>query len=431
MAISGNIKTVVSQSQIPAIDFRQIAFEPGAVWLDSSLCFADRGHSSFIAHQPVMDIYQQGQQVVVTRPDSHKTVRLDADIFEVLESYWADHSLFSVGYISYEACHGFLDLEEICPHDDIPSVRFLFYERVQQYRQPGNDSTSNDSIDYPDSRLTRIVPTLSRDEYCHRVSRIKEYIREGDIYQANFTTRFDIHSPADPFDVYELLRHLNPAPYSAYLNFGDYQVLSSSPERMFLKTDDSITSGPIKGTIARSDCPEDDARQLLASNKDRAELLMIVDLVRNDLGKIAQTGSVRVDEMFKPEVYSSVVHLVGDVAAKIHPKTRLTQILKALLPGGSITGAPKRRAVEIISQLESIPRSVYTGCIGYVHGNRADFNIAIRTMVHSRGVYHIHAGGGIVADSDPEAEYREMLLKADNLFRALNIERKEMACFKP
>jgi para-aminobenzoate synthetase component 1 len=153
---------------------------------------------------------------------------------------------------------------------------------------------------------------------------------------------------------------------------------------------------------------------------------MIVDLERNDLGKIAHIGSVRVDELFKTEVYSSLIHLVSDISAHLKPEVRLPDIFRALLPGGSITGAPKRRAVEIINQLETTPRSVYTGCIGYLDGDRADFNIAIRTMLYRDGVYHVHAGGGIVDDSDPEAEYQEMLLKAGNLLRALGVEPKRV-----
>jgi para-aminobenzoate synthetase component 1 len=217
---------------------------------------------------------------------------------------------------------------------------------------------------------------------------------------------------------------MNPAPYSAYCNFGDYRILSSSPERMFLKEGNRITTGPIKGTIARGSNEEEDmvnTERLLRSEKDRAELLMIVDLARNDLGRIAEIGSVSVDSLFRPEIYSSVIHLVGDVSCRLAPKTGTTDVLRALMPGGSITGAPKRRAIEIIDSLEDTPRSVYTGCIGYVVGDRADFNIAIRTMLYRNGRYHIHAGGGIVADSEPGAEFEEMRLKARNMLSAVGL----------
>ncbi|MFQ6007444.1 MAG: anthranilate synthase component I family protein [Candidatus Zixiibacteriota bacterium] len=237
-------------------------------------------------------------------------------------------------------------------------------------------------------------------------------------------------SQADPFAIYKRLRVLNPSPYGAYLNFGDYQILSSSPERMFKKVGKCITTSPIKGTIERGKNTieeRENLHRLLHSEKDRAELLMIVDLERNDLGKIAQIGTVHVDSIFKPETYSSLIHLVGDVSSELSPEVGLTDIFKALLPGGSITGAPKRRAVEIINQLEATPRSIYTGCIGYVFGEEAEFNIAIRTMVHYGNTYQVHAGGGIVADSEPEAEYQEMLLKAGNLFKALGVDPKRLA----
>jgi len=266
---------------------------------------------------------------------------------------------------------------------------------------------------------------MAHDEYLSHVRQIKRHIAEGDIYQANFTCRFEAESSADPFTIYRRLRELNPAPYGGFLNFGDFHILSSSPERMFYKRGDSITSSPIKGTI---DCGLDqqeqtrNLNQLLNSAKDRAELLMIVDLVRNDLGKIARTGTVGVDHLFRPEVYSSLIHLVADVSARTDSNTTITEICRALLPGGSITGAPKKRAVEILNELETVPRSVYTGCIGHISGDTADFNIAIRTMYCTGNTWYLHAGGGIVADSDPEAEYMEMLLKARNLFRALGLE---------
>jgi para-aminobenzoate synthetase component 1 len=154
---------------------------------------------------------------------------------------------------------------------------------------------------------------------------------------------------------------------------------------------------------------------------------MIVDLERNDLGRIARPGSVEVDSLFRPEVFETVIHMVADISAELDAGVGWTDIIASLLPGGSVTGAPKKRAVEIIAELESTPRSVYTGAIGYIQGQRADLNLAIRTMIHCDGVYHVHAGGGIVADSDPEAEYQEMLLKASAMLRALNVNDGDIA----
>ena len=212
---------------------------------------------------------------------------------------------------------------------------------------------------------------------------------------------------------------------SAYLNFGNYQILSSSPERIFTTQKNRITTCPIKGTIElgkNESEQQTNLNKLLNSEKDKAELLMIVDLMRNDLGRIAQTGTVSVDSLFKPEIYSSLIHLVSDISATLKDNITFEDIINALIPGGSITGAPKKRAVEIINDLEEFPRFVYTGSIGYMTKEKADFNIAIRTIYYYNNIYYIHAGGGIVADSNPKDEYNEMLLKAKNLFKAVGLQ---------
>ena len=406
----------------PETLFASMAERPGSVWLDSTLCFDDRGHSSFIASEPQIDIALEDNRLMVRKPGENLQVLPGDSVWELLSRLWESRQYFSVGYIGDE---GMLPFVGIIPksYGSIPSVRFLFYDQARRFDHI--EEVSDNGVDNPaDSSGAECSIRTSRADYIARVLTIKDHIREGDIYQANFTTRIDVNTDAPPFDVYRRLRRLNPAPYGAYLNFGDYQVLSTSPERMFLKDGACIRTGPIKGTIAAGDdslINDQNRRQLLESEKDRAELLMIVDLERNDLGRIARTGSVQVERLFKTETYSSLIHLVSDISADLRHDVRLKDILSALTPGGSITGAPKKRAVEIIADLETQPRSVYTGCIGYVDGDVADFNIAIRTMIHTNGQYHIHAGGGIVADSDPDAEYNEMLLKARNLLRALGV----------
>ncbi len=420
--------------------FSKVAYQYGSAWLDSSLSFGDRGNYSFIARNPVLDISQVGKDIIVKKPDSVIKVFTNRILYDLLESFWKDENLFSIGYISYEAMLPFLGIESKHPQKN--TLRVLFYDSVLKYDHNLNTfSVSNpDKDDYNDlfdsqhQETETSIPlrlelhnTISKKEYVEKINRIKWHIREGDIYQANFTTRMDIRSTMVPFSTYKLLRRLNPSPYGCYINHGDYQILSSSPERMFLKRGNYITSGPIKGTIERgsNDLEEkQNLNKLLNSEKDRAELLMIVDLIRNDLGKIAQTGTVSVDSIYKPEIYSSLIHLVGNISARLSDKTKITDIFHALFPGGSITGAPKKRAVEIIKENEITPRGVYTGCIGYVNNDTADFNIAIRTITHREGIYHVHAGGGIVADSDPEKEYDEMMLKAKNLLKSLGINRE-------
>ena len=418
----------------PESVFAPVADRPGSVWLDSSMHFGDRGRRSFIAVDPQLDVGLDGDRVVVTSRDRRIDMYPGARIWDLLLSLWEDRRYFSVGYIAYEATLPFLGLVSE-RRSTIPSVRFLFYGSVRCFDHECQGQF--EYLDDPDLRCDLWLSgaphrttrngriwrmTTERKDYLERVRAIKHSIREGDIYQANFTTRIDVRSDEPPFDVYCRLRRLNPAPDGAYLNFGAYQGLSSSPERMFTRQGRHIRTGPIKGTIAGGHDPaqtDRNRRRLVQSEKNRAELLMIVDLERNDLGRIARPGTVKVDRLFGTETYSSVIHLVSDISAELTPEVSLTDILFAMLPGGSITGAPKKRAVEIIEQLENTPRSIYTGCIGYVHGDEADFNIAIRTMTRADSVYRIHAGGGIVADSEPEAEYREMLLKARNLLRAV------------
>ncbi|HEX2896425.1 MAG TPA: aminodeoxychorismate synthase component I, partial [candidate division Zixibacteria bacterium] len=359
---------------------------------------------------------------------------------EELIRLWKNDSLFSIGFFTYESTLPFTGVtSKFSEKLSVPLFHFLFYESVLKIdhltgeieaTNPVADNYS-DLIDSPkvtqssfQNGRAKVIPEVSKDEYFRNIQKIKEHIKEGDIYQANYTCRFNVTSSANPFSVYHNLRSLNPAPYAAFLNFGDYQIISSSPERMFKRTGDFISSCPIKGTIKSGNGEKENRQQiekLLDSEKDKAELLMIVDLMRNDLGKIARTGSVEVSNLFTAEPYSSLIHLVTDVSATLKEDVHYLQIISALMPGGSITGAPKKSAVQILQEHESTPRGVYTGCIGYVNGKNADFNIAIRTITHQNGQYEIHAGGGIVADSDPESEFNEMQLKAKNLFGALGI----------
>ncbi|MEA3296483.1 MAG: anthranilate synthase component I family protein [candidate division Zixibacteria bacterium] len=428
--------TIATESTLQEL-FAPLSDQPGAVWLDSSLTIGDRGRYSFIGRNPSLDAILEGDRLIVRERGGQVLTYTGHGWLDVLDQLWADGRRFSVGYLSYEATLPFIGLKPAGKHPVVPDARFLFYDSVLRYDHETLDlsATSPDHDDYADliagdytspsitgSVTSQVSSTISRRTYLDKVSMVKNHLYEGDIYQANFTTRMDINSAEHPFDAYMRLRQLSPAPYSAYLNFGDYQILSSSPERMLLRKGNRITTGPIKGTIARGRTLAEQKRnqlQLLNSEKDKSELLMIVDLERNDLGRIAHTGSVAVDALFRPEVYSSVIHLVADISATVNPRTTTGRVLAALLPGGSITGAPKKRAVEILSELEPVPRSVYTGVIGFVHDGCADFSIAIRTMIHYGSLYQVHAGGGIVADSDPEMEYAEMLLKASNMLESL------------
>ncbi len=275
--------------------------------------------------------------------------------------------------------------------------------------------------------------TFTHRGYLDAVARVREYIVAGDIFQANLSQRFQASWTEAPFELYRKLRHRNPAPFAAYLGFGDLAILSASPER-FLRLDEDrrhIETRPIKGTRPRGLGPMHDAalgRALAESEKDRAENVMIVDLLRNDLSRVCRPGTVRVPELFALEHHPTVHHLVSTVVGEIEPGAGAVELIRAAFPGGSITGAPKVRAMEIIAELEPTQRGVYCGSIGYVSATGAmDTSIVIRTYLALRGQVYFQAGGGIVADSDSELEYRETLDKARGLIETLVAGRQSPA----
>jgi para-aminobenzoate synthetase component I len=267
--------------------------------------------------------------------------------------------------------------------------------------------------------------SFTHQGYLATVNRVREYILAGDIFQANISQRFQAELRDEPYQLYQQLRRRNPAPFAAYLGFGELAVLSASPERFLLLDEDSrlVETRPIKGTRPRGLGPMHDAalgRALAESEKDRAENVMIVDLLRNDLSRVCRPGTVRVPELFALEHHPTVHHLVSTVLGELDPKADAVDLLRATFPGGSITGAPKVRAMEIIAELEPTQRGVYCGSIGYLSVTGAmDTSIVIRTYLALRGQVYFQAGGGIVADSDPELEYRETLDKARGLIETL------------
>ncbi len=268
-----------------------------------------------------------------------------------------------------------------------------------------------------------------RSSFTHRgyldaVTRVRDYIVAGDIFQANLSQRLEAPLEEDPWHLYRRLREVNPAPFAAYLEFEGVSVASASPER-FLRAEENgrVETRPIKGTVPRGLSPQHDAalsQSLKDSEKDRAENLMIVDLLRNDLSRVCRPGTVRVPELFALEGYRTVHHLVSTVVGELAPGRDATDLLAAAFPGGSITGAPKVRAMEIIAELEPSRRGIYCGSIGYLSTSGAiDTSIVIRTLVAAAGRVTFSVGGGIVADSEPESEYQETLHKARALITAL------------
>jgi len=278
----------------------------------------------------------------------------------------------------------------------------------------------------------KLDSNICKESYIEKAVRIKEYIHNGHIYQANFSQRFEAQLPVEPMDLYYILRVKNAAPFSAFLEFPDFSIGSSSPERFLFLKGDTIQTRPIKGTRPRSSGSRDDYKNmqdLKESIKDRAELNMIVDLERNDLGKFCYYGTVKVSEHAVIEKYARVFHSVSTVVGKVMKGIDISDILKASFPGGSITGTPKIRAMEIIDEMEPAARGVYTGSIGYIGiDSTTDLNIVIRTFVIKNNKFYYNVGGGIVEDSVPLEEYKETLDKGIALeetlrfFAAKNLE---------
>ena len=274
------------------------------------------------------------------------------------------------------------------------------------------------------AQVSLLNATSSQAEFEAMVSRALDAIRAGDIYQANVSQRFTTAWCGSPLALYRRLRHINPSPFACFLSCNDFQVVSCSPERLVRVQEGRIDTRPIAGTRPRGTTPEDDTMnslELLLSEKERAEHIMLVDLARNDLGRVCVTGSVQVNELMALEAYSHVMHIVSDVAGRLARGRDAVDVIRAIFPGGTITGCPKIHCMQLLRALEPVARGLYTGSLGYLgFDGTMDLNIAIRTMVIQGAQLSFHVGAGIVADSDPTREYHETLAKAGALMSALD-----------
>jgi anthranilate synthase component 1 len=274
-------------------------------------------------------------------------------------------------------------------------------------------------------------PNMPREDFEAMVARIVEYVHAGDAFQVVPSQRWSAEVPVEPFSIYRGLRAVNPSPYMYFLDFEDFQLVGASPEPLLTVTGRRVSTRPIAGTRARGATPDDDARiagELLADEKERAEHVMLVDLGRNDLGRVCDYGSVEVETFMSVETYSHVIHIVSNVAGRLREDVRPVDALRSVLPAGTLSGAPKVRAMEIIDELEPVKRGAYGGAVGYLsYGGDVDTCICIRTVVTKDGVAHVQAGGGTVADAKPDYEYEESRNKARGVVQAIELAARQAA----
>ena len=381
---------------------------------------------------------------------------VEGDPFKVLENLIYQHKndiqddipflSGAIGYISYDTGRLLEELPNTSKEDfNIPDMRFIFYKNIIIFDLI-NDKKYITDLDGNIENIESILKVIHngekindeivceksnnifysnfiKEDYKKAVTKLKEYIISGDVYIANMTQRFWCYNEEESFDIYKKLRSINKAPFSAYLNFEDFQIISSSPERFIQVFKNKAHTRPIKGTKPRGHNVEEDEKnklELINSEKDKAELLMVVDLERNDFSKVCKPHTVKVTENFKLEEYDTVFHLVSTVEGELKENVSSVRCIKECFPGGSITGTPKIRSMEIIEELEGIKRNIYTGSIGYFdfRGN-CDFNIVIRTIIKKDNKAFFGVGGGITYDSIEEDEYNETLDKAKALMRVL------------
>ena len=370
--------------------------------------------------RPVLEMSCDARTFVTTLRNSEKVVRTWDDPLAALAYLEADALALPdrngrwAGFLSYDLGRLFENVPSFA-RDDFNGPLFRFSLITPQFIN--FEMRSRSERRWSAKPLTS---TLTRGQYVQAVARCVEYVRAGDIFQVNLSQRFTTSVKRTAREIYQRIQNDAPAAYAAVLDFGDLALVSNSPELfLYVTPDRRVITRPIKGTRPRENGKD---IELLNSEKDAAELNMIVDLERNDLGRVCEIGSVKVTQPRTIEAHPTVFHGVATVEGKLRPDVGFVDLLRATFPGGSITGAPKVRAMEIIEELEPVRRGPYCGAIGYLAGDGSmQFNVAIRTMIMKDGLVHVPVGGGIVADSVPEEEYEETLVKARAMFAALGV----------
>jgi para-aminobenzoate synthetase component 1 len=469
------MEVIIEEIEVPASPLSALEKLPHpetGFLLESALIDKRLSRWSFLGAEPFLTFSAKGRKTLINR-QGKETIK-EGDPFLLLQQLLAEFAIQkpadsppllggAIGYFSYDLCQ----LLEKLPtravddintpdcflgfHDVIVAIDHIYkraficstgwpernskkrgqrarqrLEAVREHLKCGHDA--NDLL-LKRSQNGTLDCNFSREDYLTAIKKAKEYIAAGDIYQVNLSQRFSCPFEKSPLELYRRLRSLNPAPFAGLIQGEKWSLVSASPERFLQVRGDWVETRPIKGTRPRGVIPAEDerlAQELMASPKDRAENVMIVDLERNDLGKVCEFGSVQTTELCTLEKYPTVFHLVSTVEGKLRAEENALSCLRACFPGGSISGAPKIRAMEIIEELEPTKRGPYTGAMGYFcFSGDMDFNIIIRTFVVKNGRAYFQVGGGIVADSDPEAEYQETLDKGRALEWALTAREKE------
>lgn len=419
-------------------------------WLDGASARPWSGRSSYVGwlddHEPSFTLHAKSE--IVRQHDAWSAYDVGTDIFEVLKERASSPTETArwVGYLGYAARR---DLPALVDPDPggIPDAcwmraqRWVEFDHLEQtVRAVAAPETlaswqqtvalfiaeTDTSSEPATPQRVRSACTMGKAEYAAAFSSVQDHLRRGNSYETNLTFQIAVESRASPLDTYRRLRRLNPAPYAAYLHHLGTSVLSSSPERFVaIDAERRIETRPIKGTTPRSSDPEEDeaaAELLRSSDKFRGENLMIVDLLRNDLSRVCEVGSVQVTDLMHVESYATVHQLVSTIEGRLCGDVSTVDALQAIFPGGSMTGAPKERTMHIIAEVESSPRGVYAGALGWMDADgSADLSIVIRALVHHRGTYVFGTGGGLTVRSELEEEYAEAGWKAARLLRALGV----------
>ncbi len=405
------------------IDYTTILMDSGNGWTSTG------GKGCLLFKSPKITVKSTGNVTEII-DDSGKIVSRASNPLLLLEEFLSK-GLYAVGYISYDYARfterGFKQSAKN-KKSRYPDFYFHFYEKFETFNSLPSNLLSKDKGIYKHS-ICNEIPNIDKNDFIKCVKTVKNYIESGDTYQVNLSCQFDVCTNQNSLNTFLDLVNIQPVPFSCYIEFDEFKIISGSMELFLKKKGGKIVTRPIKGTRKRSEIFEIDnklAMELYNSEKDRAENLMIVDLMRNDLSRICEFGSVKVDQLFKVETYTTVHQLVSHVEGILSRGIGISDIIANTFPPGSVTGAPKRRTIEIIDELEPHVRGPYCGAIGVFYPN-GDFilSVPIRIIVNWENNYRYWVGSGIVWDSDPEQEYEELLTKASAIRKALKVEIKE------